>query len=524
MFARRRELKRWRQALDRMLRCAEPIQFNKLIWSLSAFGRGETQLGRQFGPSFNEEEIRKANDQYAFNHWTLETLVNEHLVARQDFAPNRLGHTVLFNTNSPTAALQLIGTLRRLENAEDGIWLQSRNVMDFMGHLAQRQFPWQRGLGSYLSLYRSQYMFDFPHAQERFLQRTGVPMSEFVKCGFGLYALAINSPWISSNADMSAIEIKKDVFEKTVALISLPFRHMERTARELRRQGKLTAYKPSALRRYPCIGFPSTGHLIAPLPDLILERITAGLFYDLVGDPGVLQETVGKRFESYCALQVGACLPSISIEPEVLYSAGRGNNFATPDLRLSVDNEIFAVVECKAARAPYGARFADDPAEIAGIDEMAKGIFQIWRFVSHQRRKIGPTNTIRDDVCGVVLTLDTWLDMHVAGQREALRRAHQLRQSKDPDILEIDCRPVGFVHIQDFESVLATATTKSFIGALSAWLRNPEFDGWSLTTVHARQADRRDETALEDFEKLPPLPGLAWWHQLKDEGERRQQR
>ena len=82
-------------------------------------------------------------------------------------------------------------------------------------------------------------------------------------------------------------------------------------------------------------------------------------------------------------------------------------------------------MECKATKLTFPAQFADDPIAEAkiGYDEIAKGVFQLWRYFSHARRGIVSTDAVRADAYGMVLTLDTWLVMSRELQEQVLGTA-----------------------------------------------------------------------------------------------------
>lgn len=56
----------------------------------------------------------------------------------------------------------------------------------------------------------------------------------------------------------------------------------------------------------------------------------------------------------------------------------RGNDVETPDILIEDEGYVSIVVECKAARMSYEARFSEEPIVEArrGYDELAKGVFQ----------------------------------------------------------------------------------------------------------------------------------------------------
>src|SRR3546814_12675891 len=76
----------------------------------------------------------------------------------------------------------------------------------------------------------------------------------------------------------------------------------------------------------------------------------------------------------------------------------------TPDVLVSGTDGIVAAIECKAKRMSFDASYADDPVASAsvGFDEPAKGMFQIWRFLSHARRGLHGDIPVAPSCCGVV--------------------------------------------------------------------------------------------------------------------------
>ncbi len=92
---------------------------------------------------------------------------------------------------------------------------------------------------------------------------------------------------------------------------------------------------------------------------------------------------------------------------------------------------------------PIDARFSDDPVRDApnAYAEIAKGVFQVWRFLSHARR--GPYGgKVAEDCLGRVVTADPWL---VMGQRlhpEVMAVANAMADASGAGIEAADRRRV----------------------------------------------------------------------------------
>ena len=214
----------------------------------------------------------------------------------------------------------------------------------------------------------------------------------------------------------------------------------------------------------------------------------------------------------YCRELLNASFPGLRVIEEYGYERQRGKSFKTPDVLLYENDELAVIFECKVTRMSYDARFGENSitADERGYNEMAKGIFQVWRFVSHKRRGFLPNERFRHDVKGVVLTLDTWLSMATATLNDVFDRARVLCAEKDRDILLEDQIPVAFCSIEDLERTVSTATPESFLAAVRT-ATEKRFRGYMLWTVH------RDEVRVERQNNEYPFKEriaevLPWWN------------
>ena len=121
---------------------------------------------------------------------------------------------------------------------------------------------------------------------------------------------------------------------------------------------------------------------------------------------------------------------------------------------------VTVAVECKSKKMTVGAKFSDNPLDDAkiGYDEMMKAVVQVWRFFSHVRRGLIPDHPVVGDAVGLVLTLDSWMEMFGSMRGETLARAEQFAARADPNIEPSDRRPVVFCPIDDLERTLRSAS------------------------------------------------------------------
>jgi hypothetical protein len=279
-----------------------------------------------------------------------------------------------------------------------------------------------------------------------------------------------------------------------------------------------TAFQPSLLRRYPLISFGKANErLRAPLPQLILLRITAGIYYDLVGGPSKLRNEAADRFEQYCANFTSASLPKFEVTRSHTYNL-QGNKVHSPDILVKREGKVILAIECKATKLTFGAQFAEDPVAEAkvGFDEIAKGVFQLWRYFSHARRGLIGEHTVATDCYGIVLTLDLWLMISPGMRKQVIEAATKLADD-EVDITAEDRRQVDFCWISDFEQLLTMADEELLLKTLSA-AREEKFTGWILPSICKEIEKTKRNRKQYPFDVGDVLP---WWKAV-DELEARQ--
>jgi hypothetical protein len=194
-------------------------------------------------------------------------------------------------------------------------------------------------------------------------------------------------------------------------------------------------------------------------------------------------------------------LSGYAVEPEQRYGPKR-HSFDTPDILASHGGEVRLVVECKAKRMPVEARFSGDPVGNAATAyaEIAKGVYQVWRFFSHARRGV-VARPVAPDCLGIVLTADPWLIMGQKLHPEVMAMANRMADEKDPAIEAVDRRRIPVVLIDDLEYLLQHTTVDEFFARVSALSQGPT--GWEWSLVHG--LENKVERAYPFTGELPEM-------------------
>jgi hypothetical protein len=499
----------FQKKLASQLELADDEGFLQLIWAGNALqSDAEAAAAPYLGHKYPATAVTTDITSPAHMHkWELETLANELLtIPKRD--QSRDARVRALANDSLQNLVNSLNTLRKLENQEAARGLDNVGIFREMARIANRQFDWQRGYLNVPQFYRSTFVYGQGVCAAHFEATYGITVNTFSAVGFAMYAGLSVGPMFHRGSDLSALGVTREEMERAFQLLSLPHPEL-RTLASAERAGVFhTAYRPSVLRRFPCIGFGGGERIYSPLPQLILERVTSGIFYDVVNGSGAVRADYGARFEQYCLAYLRAVLPGLGWEPEREYRVSKARR-DTPDILSVTDGEVGLAIECKATRMGYGARFGADVDE-RGYEDLVKAVVQLWRFFAHSR--LGLTGlTASIEAVGAVLTLDGWLSMANPLQTEVMSRASE-RADADALITPADRRPIGFVQVTALESTLVRATEESFIAAMRA-IANPNRHGWALSNVHDdfenKGKPERKYPFKADLGRL-----LPWWADL----------
>jgi len=410
------------------------------------------------------------------------------------------------------SSVQCANWLRKLENFEYTIQKKPQDILVELGRIAARQFEWQRGFANVPQFYRNAFVYGQGECAKYFERQHGITINRFSRVGFLLYVSFNYAPVVRNDASWVKLGVEWDEVELVLKLIAMPYSKAAKSARLKRKTIIHTADKPSVLRQTPCLRFGRNGERIrAPLPELILERVTSGVFYDVVIGDGKVRDDYGRRFEKYCFGYLSKMLPRFKWESEFSYRK-KSNTILTPDILCSEASKVTIAIECKATRMSHEAMFGKNPMNARGYEDLTKAVFQLWRFFSdcrqgHTRREVA------DEALGVVLTLDNWLIMADPLRELVLKDATKMADKSDQEISDEDRRPIVFIAVTELERTLSTATEVSFKESL-AKANSDNFFGWRLDGIHRELIGERkcEERGYPYADSIGEL--LPWWDEF----------
>lgn len=504
--------------LRRLLASAADDSFFDLCWAVDALQSGQSHAASRYLSFPSQAADARFKSPLGVHPWELETLLGELFIApkaQQGPGPNRVLNCRVFG-----AMVALINALRKLENAESGLYLRRVNILDELHRIAQRQFPWQSGYFNRIQFYRSSRIYGGPKCSAFFEERYGVSQNAVSALGFGLFTHFSEHPVLVGGLNLKSLGLAPKDAATALKLISTPIaRAKDQFQRDLEYvtkkwgQAPPAAYRPSIFRRFPVVAFGPQA-LRSPLPELILERVTSGLYYDLLLGGQPLRNEASRRFELYCLDLLRSLIPSLGASADYYYWH-TNQRYRSPDILGQVDGKLALVIECKASKLSFDAQYSEDPLTIArvGYDELAKGAFQLWRYFAHVR--IGSAGrALAPKTLGLVLTLDAWMMMSRELRAQVLLKAEALAAGC-PEILAEDKTPVVFCSVQDFERTLMASDQDGLFRAIEN-AATESFTGWLLADVHRDTAKQAQEKPYP-FEMRDVLP---WVQALDNEAMR----
>jgi hypothetical protein len=158
---------------------------------------------------------------------------------------------------------------------------------------------------------------------------TGMSIEDYMILGVAAWAMALNTPrfWETVFARTEVESVRQRATKETLGsffnLVSADYQRFrsESSTFQLGRAYAKTEF--NVLRKYPLIRL-GRRELVAPVPRLILERATKGVYYEMQGlyaqsGRNVFTEQFGKNFEAYVGFLLKRAYGEDQVRPEPVY-------------------------------------------------------------------------------------------------------------------------------------------------------------------------------------------------------------
>ena len=248
--------------------------------------------------------------------------------------------------------------------------------------LAHQQVRWQYSLDE-ARIFRTFYIYNDPGLAEIFKRVTGTSISDMSAMSLTISGIAKNELVINTNQDYSAILTNKEARDTFFKMTTKTINDIRNDISEKQKYDESWAYTWNPLEAWPLINIDIRGNseIWCPLPELLLRRVTEGVFYDLV-DSGEKQfgDKFGRAFERY----VGKVLSEIfnsekyKVCGEQLYQVSGQTKHGVDWIVSDGSGNIF--IECKARRLTREAKENSDGDAIKrALENLANAVVQLYR-------------------------------------------------------------------------------------------------------------------------------------------------
>ncbi len=499
-----------RDKLQKLLEIAEDEDFLQLLWAAHQLqSDNPVEAKKLLQPTSYHPDAVGPNvpmhDDKRIRPWELETLANLVLATPKRF--EKKGKSKKLRPDHFGNIVDCVNRLRVLENAEYTHGGHEQDIMMELSRTAHRQFPWQTGYVNISNLYRNIFVYGQGACAAYFEKTHGISINRFSFVSFLLFSALRQQHHFKAENGIPQIDISKDELERTLALVAIPHGKAGAEAKRMQHKVNHAAYMPSILRQTPCVMFGDRGQRItAPLPELVIDRISSGLFYDIIKFNGS-GDDFGPRFEHYCLDYLRSTLKGVDWTKEHHYGS-KGKGRWTPDI-LGASGELLRFVfECKARRMSHEAMFGEGPTQSDGVEDIGKGIRQIWTFHADTRKGLTGLE-LHPNVFSAVITMGNWGVMGETYIDRFFDEAERQIAECDLNIQPEDRRKILIIPIQSLELVSAKATRDSFLEAC-ALAQTAEYDGWLFENVHEK-APNFDATHKGEYPFTARLGELWPW-------------
>lgn len=462
----------------------------EMVWKLWTMNSNHCHIlkGKM---NFGEEYFNPAiNSEYRMHSWLLEAFFCELLLSSHGKSRTEMRRAIQrkssdndqYNRNYKYKEADLdsayfitdsINKINDIGGLQDKCVIEkSRQDIDWIKRLITQQMEWQTSLktSNLENFLFWAYIYDFEEIDSAYAAVSGVSFRDMIVSVIGLSALYQKHSTIPFDIQLNDLNLSKDTLGKVLCFLSLDVKNAPKQQRKIVNEYKLRGkvfykqpipdhiiYRPSILRKFPLM--KCDNGYCAPLPPLLAYRVLNGTYFDLI-DNERIKTKISERFEHYVKDFLDLSNSKYDVIGEFSYGPKKHRQ-ASPDIIVNLNNIPSIIVECKASRMDSVVRFSDSPSIIAerGVEELSKGVFQIWRFVADIRNGIAKQyNRVNQDVIGLIVTIDDWVSSYPSLLKEIFSQAEDKVSNHNQkygnrQVESVDKIGVRFTTIYDLELV-----------------------------------------------------------------------
>ncbi|CBJ44012.1 hypothetical protein [Ralstonia solanacearum] len=379
-----------------------------------------------------------------FHPWELTLLAREIVLHAAPSGTADLGRT--------RDLVDVINSIRRVDEAVAKEHLQPSQVFAELHRIAHRQFPLQQRRDPAVIM-RYLKIFGERDVDAVLARETGLTIRQLYFMGLAVAGHLAKYPGINAHQDYSSFGIGAEPRATFFSKMGIDIKTLRERTRAAQHYDDRWAYTWNPLEATPLVALnPQAPHLLhCPIPALLLQRISRGVFYDLIKAVD-FDNPYGRAYQAYVGMVIREVFAgrSLVLVDEEEYKVGRHIHHGVDWIFTDGSANVF--VECKTKRLRHDAKVAIDGAVLDGqLAIMAEAVVQLYRNI--EDALAGRTNWRPNGlpVYPLVATLEDWcLFSPVMVERlETMIRNRLADAGVDERVLET--MPYTIASIEEFE-------------------------------------------------------------------------
>lgn len=263
------------------------------IWAHVVFQQYNRSLPRyinHFPIGYNLARTQIDFLRFHLHLWELETITKEVIINSAQYGKSRS----LENWNDLS---KVVNQLKALENVIAKEYSSTDNVLVELHRISHRQFPWQTRPNNQKLI---RYWKIYDPLRHHFNDVFSIDFDVYITIGMMMVGFYLDHFALNYPPDIQIQQIKQEYFDR---FLWHTCKEILELSQELKSQLKMDheyVYAYHSLKAFPLIklNYNDRAYIACPLPTTLLNRITEGLFYDLINQPG-FDNDFGTSFQDY---------------------------------------------------------------------------------------------------------------------------------------------------------------------------------------------------------------------------------
>ena len=411
---------------------------------------------------------------------------------------------------------EFANTLNALKDIEGAVSrrtgeLLRRNILIEMGRNAYRQFHWQRKPDA-ATLARYYKIFGQAGLDAIIEREIGLTARELYIVGMALTGHFLNSGAHIFPIAAQEIGISPEKMKSFLRRFSAPLSTLKQLALETQAHNEDFAYSRNPLTVFPLVHAGLNGRhcVIAPIPTLLFDRFTAGVYYEIVKHPE-FAHAFGNAFQRYVGEVLEVCLSngSFAIYPECEYHLGKNRKNTVDWIVSDCSGNMFFECKTKRMRSDSKMALADTSPLLRDLLKISDFVVQIYKSIQDAKDGHYPNWAPNDKpVYPLVVLLDEFylFDAGLAETLNARISEKLLERNINPSILISS--PYTIVSCADLEILMQVIAERGVQRVMDA-KKEGEKSKWNmgvfLSNEFKSELDRTGELFPTGIDEIHPV-------------------